>query len=794
MANDEKPDQDQHDIIHSEDFQFVLKALVGAYQPILEEELKRAKSLDQLKKDAEAGPPNCEDELALANRIVEKFFTEEVAVRALPQQARELLGSIERWRWCLVHIRCCIIFGWLICRGPRTFRAFVYYLYQYWICVRRALGAPISTPPTAEQRQDFHTLVQALAAAYKPYLKDQQAAVDFPLGLPDEVLAGKVDCREGEEDAAAIFERLLTAETAPALLGKAAFDAHRADPFFWFCRCWCLCAIRFGCCLARARTFIDLLFCLLFYWQCLRECFQPIECQLTAPTGCAEEKKGLPIGGGVGLQIEGTASGGFFDHYTLEWRKVQGQGCSDDSDWSSTGIVYPGGGGSVPVFGGVLGWINTTVLSASSYEIRLCVYSSAPGAPSCCCIQFSLFKVLVWIDHVAEAPIFPTDPFNPNAVISDGAGNIVPVGCCINVRGSAFVGDCNNRKIKCFDLRWGIGDLPGPDEAGFNPADYAGSLLVPFGPVCYTDADPAIEAKKRAQWNWVIGGQLTTTLVDNVDIPSLGLFDLWKRHDFCFNSAVHLPLGVTAGGCPDPHHRCRSGKYTLLLDVWDTLNNHYYDTQRVLFDNKGMQDNKHAEFAGLQGLPACTDLHLTDGSIFVPPGAPCGVAWPVNLMGVAYDEYIDETDLIYPSDNFDFYSLWITRQGGLTLSVPITPDLVTFGPDPLRGTSRVGDPGDRCEPLPAAMGCPPPPAPPAKFFGLLTVLDLRVFDVVCAASVLAPYVIPVGFPLERGTCCGYTFQLYARDKTRSSSPVPCHEAWSAPWAVCICNDLPPQRR
>ncbi len=794
MAEEEKQDPEQEDV-HGEDFQFVLRALLSAYQPILEEELKRAKSPEQLKKEAEAKPPNCEDELALATRIFEKFFTEEVALRSLPQEARQLLGPIERWRWCLLHIRCCIIFGWLLCRGPRTFRAFVYYLYQYWICVRRALGTPVSSPLTAEQRHDFQTLVQALATAYKPYLTEQLAAVEFPLGLPDEVLAGKIDCFEGEEAAAAVFERLLTMETAPALLGKAAFDAHRKEPFFWFCRCWCLCAIRFGCCLARAHTLVDVLHCLRFYRRCLRHCFQPLECKLTAPTGCAEEKKGLPTGGGVGLQIEGTAAGGFFDHYTLEWRKAQGQACEDDADWSSIGISYPGGGGSVPVFAGVLGWINTTTLSPASYEIRLCVYSTVPGAARCCyCIQFALFKVLVWIDHVAEAPISPTDPFDPNAVVSDGAGTVVPVGCCVNVHGSAFVGDCNNRKIKCFDLRWGIGFLPGPGQPGFNPADYAGSLLAPFGPVCYTDADPLIENKKRAFWNWVIAGQLTTTLVDDIDIPSLGLFDLWKRHNFCFHSETQLPLAVTVAGCPDPHHRCRSGKYTLLLDVWDTLNNHYYDTQHVWFDNKPLQTDKHVVFAGLQGLAACTDLHLTAGSVFVPPGAPCGVPWPVSLLGIAYDEYIDETDLSYPSDNFDYYSLWITRQGGPTLSVPVTPDLINYGPDPLKGITRVGDPGERCEPLPAVMGCPPPPPVPAKFFGLLTLLDLRVFDAVCAPSVPAPYVIPVGFPLERGTCCGYTFQLYAKDKTRSSSPVPCHQAWSSPWAVCICNDLPPQRR
>ena len=116
-----------------------------------------------------------------------------------------------------------------------------------------------------------------------------------------------------------------------------------------------------------------------------------------------------------------------------------------------------------------------------------------------------------------------------------------------------------------------------------------------------------------------------------------------------------------------------------------------------------------------------------------------------------------------------------------------------FGPDPLKGTSRVGDPGERCEPMPTISGCPVPPPIPPKVFGTLTTLDLRVFDEVCAAdpSLVAPFKPPAGFALERGTCCGYTFQLYAKDKTVSSSP-PCHELWSLPWAVCICNDLEKQ--
>ena len=780
----------EHDEIHNEDFQFVLKALLGAYQPILEEDLRRAQAPEQLKDEAEKKPPSCDDELALANRIFEKFFTEEVAVRLLPVEGRELLGPIDRWQWCLLHIRCCIILGWLICRGPRTFRAFVYYLYRYWICVRQVLGTPVSSPPTAEERQDFQTLVQALASAYKPYLTDQLATVEFPGGIPDEVLTGKIDCFEGEAAAAAIFERFLTIDTAPALLGKAAFETHSKEPFFWFCRCWCLCAIRFGCCLARARNLIDVLHCLAYYRRCLRECFQPLRCELTKPTGCTEEEINPTIGG-LAITVIGTATGAFFDHYILEWRKVEGLACDDDTHFKSDGVVYPGGTptGSSPLTNGILGFINTTVLEAGSYEVRLCVYSSVAGAARCCfCISFNLFKRLVWIERVTISPGAPVQtppgPFVSTAPIVNfnPGGTVVPVGGCVTVKGSAWVGDCEDRRIKCFDLRYGLNFLPGPGELGFNPADYFASALVPTGPVCYTPPD---EAGKRAPWNQVISGALTTRLVQTtIDLFGFPI-TVWKLQDFCFDSANLLPP------CPDLQHHCRSGKYTLLLQVEDTAGNFYYDTQHVWFDNKPI----HVEFGGLEGLAACSDLCLGK---FIPPGAPCGVPWPINLLGIAYDEYIDNAIPAYPSDNFDFYSLSITRQGGPTYSVPITLSLPPLALPPfvpldlseaLKGRSRVGDPGTRCEQ--AIAGCPPPAIPP-KFYGLLAQLDLRIFDAACVngGSLAAPFAPPAGFALNRGECCGYTFQLYAQDKTWSDGfPGGFHYQWSLPWAVCICNEL-----
>ena len=219
------------------DFQFALKALLSAYQPILEQELARSKDPEALEKEEESHPANCDDEVAQTGQILDRFFTEEVAVRLLPAEARELLGAVERWRWCLLHIRCCIVFGWLLCRRPRNFKLFIYYLHRYWLCVRQAIGAPIANPPTAHDRADFQVLVKAAAAAYRPFLTDQLATVDFPLGLPEEVLAGKIDCNGGEEDASAIFERLLTVDAAQALLGAKAFEQHSKDPFFSLTSC-----------------------------------------------------------------------------------------------------------------------------------------------------------------------------------------------------------------------------------------------------------------------------------------------------------------------------------------------------------------------------------------------------------------------------------------------------------------------------------------------------------------------------------------------------------------------------
>jgi hypothetical protein len=211
---------------NDQDLEFVLKALDDVYRTLCEGET----AIDEGKIDEDDTAALCEAEFSLANGVFKQFLTEDVAQRMLPPEARELLGPIDRWRWCYYHVLCCIIFGWLVCGRFRTFRAFAYYLYYHWRCVREAVGNPLHNPLTADERHDFQTLIQALAGAYKPYLTDQLATVEFPLGVPDEILDGKIDCFEGEDAVATIFERLLTVDVAPPCSARTPLPSTAGTP------------------------------------------------------------------------------------------------------------------------------------------------------------------------------------------------------------------------------------------------------------------------------------------------------------------------------------------------------------------------------------------------------------------------------------------------------------------------------------------------------------------------------------------------------------------------------------
>lgn len=730
----------------SPEFQAVLKALVEVYRPILEEDLKRAGNLQALSEEADKSEPDCEAEIAAAQRLFGNFADEKVTLALLPPQARELLGAIDGWRWCLLHIRCCIIFGWLVCRRPRSFRLSAYYLYRYWLCVRQVLGTPVTPGKLSDaERKDLETLVGALAKAYRPYLADQLATVDFTAGLPDAIDRGQLDCHDGEEEAAAVFERLLTVETAQALLGADAFRHHSAQPWFWFCRCWCLCAIRFGCCLARARNLVDVYRCLRSYWRCLRECFRPLSCQLTGPDGCVAEEVNAAIPAMV-VPIHGTAAGAGFVRYVLEW-SLNGM------VWHAANFVYPpvppGNTvqGNVPVVGGLLGYLDTTLLNAGTYFVRMTVFGVNQSTVPCS-IVFSVFKKDVRILGVGGSTALDapwTDPAarlvdNVPALCTRPAGTYeASFGSCLSVLGSAFIGGCEDaQKIKRYRLDYKAGY-----ETNCATPGWSNFWSVEF------DTPAQYRAINMRTDTSVLTAYWTADCLVPVPFPPWCLLNDPK--------ALLSPSSwiSNVGGCQ------LSGLYTIRLEVEDTNSFTYCDTQRVWLDNKPI-----TALIRIDAVPKCADLFISQFAL--PPD--CSVPWSLPVSGIAYDEYIDENmPLSRPNDNFDYYVVSVTKQGGPSISIPVPGP----GGACYYGTSRVGDPGTRC-------GMPPMP----EVIGLLALFDMRAIDPACKGFL--PYVVPDTFTTPRDECCVYTFSLTVYDRTSR----PCGVSYAhSEWPVKICNDL-----
>jgi hypothetical protein len=768
------PEREDDEGLEDEDFQFALKELLAAYEPALAEDLERARDPERLQKEARETPPTCEEQFELADRIFERFFTDEVAQRLLPAEAREHLGSIEEWRWCLRHIRCCIVFGWLLCRRPWTFRSFNYYLYRYWRCVRQVLDAPVSDPPSAEDREDFAILVRALSEAFRPYLTDQLATVEFPLGIPDEVIEGKIDCDEGDDETAAVFERLLTAEIAPALLGRKAFEAHSQHPSFWFCRCWCLCAIRFGCCLARAHTLKDYVRCLKSYRLCLRRCFRPLHCELVKPAenDCAEEQW-FPGPSVVGVEIVGTATGAFCDHYELEWKPAG----APDSAYTSLGVVYPGGApqGACGVVNGTLGYLSTgTAPIDDNVTVRVCVFGTS-GQQACCIVDFEIFRQRVFITSVEGVATVP-NPLNPAAQLQTGPA-VRSFGTALQVWGHAWVGKCTNREIKRYTLSYADDFVAAADPGPWTQ----------FWQVDYTTACQQ-KAIQKGHFDLTSFWQLQQTCIAELFggscPPSVPLewCELWPtRWETRPGFPQVFPVDPQAPGVWSaqslPGVNCSSGRFTLRLTVEDTLAGVYHDAQWLWADNKAI----YGELDGVEVilpdkppdvLPPCATLNLSE----LPNAGDCTQVWPLGVLGIAYDEYILEGDFSNPSDNFGGYNVGMSKQGGPSMALPVP------GPasPTTTGTARVGEPGTRCA---TATPAPPPVGPKAP--GVLTVFDARQLDAVCA-----PPGTPPGFALQRGTCCAYYFSMGVWDTSICPSLSGGRHQDSDIWPICICNDLP----
>ncbi len=739
------------DELNDKDFQVGLQALVATYQSALEQDLKRAQDPEALKKEVLAGEPSCEDEVAMASRLFERFASEEVMVRLLPPEARKLLGPIDQWRWCLLHIRCCLVFGWLACRRPRNFRVFVYHLYRYWRCVREVIGRPVGATLTAEEHHDFQTLVALAAQAYKPYLADQLSSVEFTGRLPEEVIGGGVDCHDGEAASVAVFERLLTVEAAQALLGRETFERYSRALYFGFCRCWCLCAMRLGCCLSGTRSLVDVVRCLVAYRRCLAQCLRPLVCAITRPSDgeCVEAGFIAACSPLVGIAITGTAAGASFDHYTLQY------------DWGGplvqSAVVYPGCGrppaqtqSNAAVSGGTLGWLDVTLLppGITEFTIHLDVFDAA-GASTSCTRSFRLRTTAVEITDVATVhALVAEDPFNPGTftklvkAINDPNPAVpeLSIGGTFTVYGSAYVVGCDRILSQYALVNYPVSPLlPVPT---FPDATQPGNdaLIVP---VVYDDIPdhpwqsgcfPVITP------NIILNGDLVAQWASNAcpnPFPPPTFYSVPKVQARSWNSAP------------------RNGRHVLFLEARDTLVAPKtfpgavaaVDQVTVWIDNR----EPFGQIKSIGGVSGCGDLHLKDY-----------VGTTAEILGVAWDPPIDAAaPQQRPNDNFGSYGLSFERNGD-----PLATGAIP-GATP---TTRVPNVW--------------PVLPPGTFGTLAN------WDIVAALDGGAGPLPPHSPKILRGERCAYVVVLSVSDTTHVGDSGSNHGTGPILYAINIINDIP----
>jgi hypothetical protein len=456
-----------------------------------------------------------------------------------------------------------------------------------------------------------------------------------------------------------------------------------------------------------------------------------LQCELTAPTGCTEEEPD-PVAGMLFVRVKGTAGGAVFGHYTLE--------IQSDGDPPIPGVViYPAGGGTVPVFAGELRRINTTSLSDGAYTITLQVFPAGPGASRSATTTFNLLKAIVYVNRVANIPAISMvpvpnnpNPFDPAAELRSG-GVPVAVGGGMHLTGAAYIYECAGRKISRYDIRYARVTTPGGEPAQPAKDDPVPALWPAAQSLSPLPLDYALPDQYKP---WTRVGPAPTNLVNQWTTMTIGATTFYKLNADSWDSGA-------AG----------SGRFSLLLFAEDTAGHRYFNLRRAWIDNHDILVSIvkfQRKVSGVwQDLPPCLDILLSFGSL--------------RIMGLAWDPVIDEAfPVTAPNDNFGYYNLYFWKQFGPAQL--LTPDV----------PNRV----------PALPGIPPFPAPTPADAGQLALWDLTVLD---AGPAPHPYVPPPQPKIYRGESCSYILQLFATDTTVVSEGTTHYHYHQVP--LKIINDL-----
>ncbi|HEX3437537.1 MAG TPA: hypothetical protein VHT24_12275 [Pseudacidobacterium sp.] len=757
---------DQTNPTSNPDFQPVLDAFLNAYRPVLERELSLSQSAATLMKEAAANPPTCDDEIEQAVSLFEKFFTKDVVYRLLPDEGRKVLGTVDQWDWCYRRILCCLIFGWLVCRGPRTFRGFAYYLYQYWRCVRQALGEPVSNPPTIEEKRDFGTLVRILATAYAPTVKDQIKDLDYPVDIPQEIVSGQIECNVDNDAVSSVFEQLCSPQAATALFGSKAYNQIGTGPIQRNCCCYCVAALEFGCCLGRTKTLIEALECLEAFFLSLRRCFEPLIAIIDTPPACSELTFVAACSSLAGIEIDGTAAGAAFDYYTLTY-SLGGPAIND-------AVVYPdcttppsNPSYATPVNSGVLGYLNVDLLppTTTSVTVYLDVYGSG-GLHLTTSATYQLEINAIQIDDVATvSTTVGQDPFNPSPSIIKMVQNVSnpafeqSVGGNISITGSAYAFGCGNQMTQYQLAQFGpaVGAIPLPVPVP-SPTALGGTPII--APVKYDDV-----SGHPWQSGCFLGFPTPNTFLSPGDLVAS-----WSTES-CWSPIPPHTYTVPKISSNEKWPTGASGRYVVFLEVDEgpiapphaPVVAAGEDQVVVWIDNDGLV----GAITQIGSVVGCGDLHLKD---YVGTTAP--------VFGVAWDYPIDVTATQQlPNDNFGSYSLSYQKNGGTMqpfLATDYTPNGAPAGTPP---TVRV----------PNLWQATPPTLAQAA---LLASWDIvTALDGGTPPDPNNPCVAANPWQLPRGCRCAYVIELVANDTTWVGDGGDNHTTGPILFAINVINDI-----